>query len=126
MIEKIKARLEYVADLYRTAPLGETLFLINAGQISWHYDEPLSLGLNVFGSLLGIAITANQFELRHWLEKLVSEHGYDNRAFETTIPEWGDRQTARVVAKNCGNLDDYVALCDSNRDRMVLANLRHF
>ncbi|UZE94305.1 MAG: hypothetical protein IB618_01905 [Candidatus Pacearchaeota archaeon] len=126
MIEKIKAGLEYIADFYRTAPVGETLFLMNAGPIPFTYDKPLLIGINILGSLICVHSTAKQFKLRRRLENSVSEHGYDDRAFETTILDWCDRQTARVVTKNCGNLDDYVALCDTNRERMSLANLRHF
>ena len=126
MIEKIKAGLEYIADFYRTAPLGETIFLMNVGLIPLDYDEPIALGINIFGSLTGVALTAKQFELRQRLENLVSKQKYNDRAFETTIPEWCDRQVARVVAKKYGNLDDYVALCESNKDKMSLPNLRHF
>jgi len=99
---------------------------MNAGQIPLTYDEPFLIGMNILGSLVGVAISAKQFKLRNRLEKSVAEHGYDDRAFEKTIPEWCDRQTARVVAKNYGNLDDYVALCESNNDRMSLPNLGHF
>jgi len=126
MIEKIKAGLGYVADFYRTAPLGETIFLMNAGQIPLNYDEPLLLGMNILGSLGCVALSAKQFKLRRRLENSVTEYGYNDRAFETTIPEWCDRQVARVVAKNYGNLDDYIALCKSNKDKMSLPNLKHF
>ena len=114
MIKKIRAGLKYIVDFYRTSPIGETLFLINAGQIPFN-DNPFLISMGIFGSLVGVAITTKQFKLRHRLESSVSKQGYNDKIFKTTIPEWCDRQTARVVAKNCGNLDDYVALCDTNR-----------
>ena len=126
MFEKIKAGLGYMVDFYRTAPFGETMFLINAGVITWNYDEPFLIGASLLGSLGAIGLTKKQFKLRKRLENSVSKHGYDDKAFETTIPEWCDRQTARLVAKNHGSLDNYIALCDTNKDRMSLANLRNF
>ncbi len=126
MIGKIKAGLEYIADFYRTAPIPETIFLTSAGVIPFFYDEPLSMGVHIINSLICVAFTAKQFKLRCRLENSISEHGYDERIFETTIPEWCDRQTARVVAKKYGNLDDYVTLCDTNKGRISLSNLGHF
>jgi len=122
---KFKAGLEYVVDLYRTAPFGETGFLINEGFIPLNYDNPILLIMNILGSLGGIGLSIKQFRLRKRLEKSVSDHGYADRAFETTLTEWCDRQTARVVAKNYNCLDNYDALCNSNKDRMFLANLGH-
>ena len=87
MIEKIKAGLEYVVGLYRTAPIGETMILINAGLITGIYDESFSIVFGVIGSLAGFSLTVQQFRLRKRLENSVSKHGYDNRAFKTTIHE---------------------------------------
>jgi len=112
MIKKIRAGLKYITDFYITAPVGETIFLMNAGQIPFDYRNPLLMSINIIGTLAGAALTIRQFKLRHRLESSVSKHGYNDKIFEPTIPLWCDRQTARVVTKNCGNLNDYVALCN--------------
>jgi hypothetical protein len=128
MIEKIKAGLRYAADFYRTAPIGETIFLINAIPLTlsfYNKDIPI-VCLNAVGALSGIVFAAKKFRLKQRLEKSVAEDGYDNRNFKTTIPEWCDRQTARVVAKNNGHLDDYIALCESNIEMMYWPNLKNF
>ena len=126
MIEKIKSGLGYAPDFYRTAPLGETIFLMSAGQIPLTYDDPLILGASILISLYGVALTAKQFRLRRRLEKSVSKHGYIDKVFETTNKKWCDRQTAIVVTKNCGNLDDYIALCESNKGKISFPSLGHF
>lgn len=117
MVDIIKSGLKYIIDFYRTSPLAESMVLLNAIQIPSNFDNIGLLGLNVLFTVAGISITAKQFRLRKRLEQSVSEHGYDNRTFYRTIPEWCDRQTARVVAENCGHLEDYVALCQANRDK---------
>ncbi len=114
-----------MADFYRTAPIPETVFLMQAVAIPVQYDTPLLMGTSIFNSLVAIVFAAEQFKLRRRLENSVSEHGYTDKAFKTTIPAWCDRQTARVVAKNCGSLDDYVALCDTTEGRKSFQKLGH-
>ena len=123
MINKIKNSLTYIADLYRTAPLGETICFLNASQIPFDLDKPAIVGIALFGSFCGVALAIKQFKLRRRLEKDVLEKGYDDRIFEKTIPEWCDRQTARVAARTYGHLDDYVNLCKRNKDRMNFPDL---
>jgi len=126
MIKKIKTGLEYIADLYRIAPLGEFVLLFNAPQIPFNYDRPILLACNIFGSVAGAAIMARQFKLKRRLDNSISEQGYQDRIFETTIPSWCNRQTARTVAKRHGHLDDYIALCESNKDKMNLPDMTYF
>jgi hypothetical protein len=123
MLDKIKSGLDCIADFYRTAPLGETIFLMNAVQITWNYDEPFTLGMNFLGSLAGVLLAAKQFRLKQRLESSIQKHGYDDGVFKKTLPEWCDRQTARVVVKKYGNLDEYESLCQDNKYRMGLSNL---
>ncbi len=123
MKQTITSKLEYMVDFYRTAPFGETMFLLGAGIGFVNYDFPPLLFPGVYWSILGIAFTAEQFMLKRRLERSLSQHGYEDRVFETTIPEWCDRQMTRVVAEKHGCLEDYVALCEKHRDRMKLQNL---
>ena len=126
MTEGIRGGLEYVADLYRTAPLGETILLLNAIPLAWNYNNPVMIGIDIIGCAIGVGLTVRQFKLRRRLEKYMSRHDYDDRLFDLTISEWCNRQTARVVAKNYGCLDEYVALCEDNKDNMSFADLPNF
>ena len=126
MINSLKNKINLIADFYRTAPLGESFFVLNAGFMAVNYDRPLVFGLNLFATLGCVMLTKTQFDLRKRLENSVTKHGYDERVFETTISEWCDRQTARVVAKNYGYLEEYVSLYESNKDRISFPNLRNF
>ena len=122
----IKNGLKHIADFYRTAPYGETWALFSAGSVFLTYDNPLLFVAIMGGTLGGIDSVKNQFKLRKRLEKSVSEHGYNNSVFERTIPNWCDRQTARVVARNCGHLDSYVDLYRNNKKQIILSDLPNF
>lgn len=113
MFEKIMHGIDYAVDLYRIAPFGETLFLVNAGNAAYFHDNPFTVAFSIVGSLGGIAIAAKQFRLKNRLEKIISKNGYDDRVFKRTTYAWCDRQTARVVAKRHGYLDRYNSLCKS-------------
>lgn len=128
MLKKVKSALNYVTDFYRTAPMGETLFLANVGVGSLCLSCGFPLGMNIalFGSLGGIVASEQQFKLRRRLEKSVSEYGYTENVFYKTISSWCDRQTARVVAKRADHLEDYVNLYKSNKEEISFPDLGHF
>jgi hypothetical protein len=129
MFHAINKGLKAVADFYRVAPFGETIFLLGSGFAAQEIicDNPKELYVMPLAySLLGAILTATQFGIKSHLEKRLQQHGFEERDFEWTVPAWCNRQTARVVTEKYECLDKYVALCEKNKPRQKWRDLRHF
>lgn len=122
-----KPDLDGAWEFFRTAPLGETIILLNLATLVMDLiaNDP-TYYYKFAGAALGALLTLRQFALRHRLEKSVQEYGYTDRAFGTTTHEWCARQTALVVADNCGNRAEYLQLCLRNREEMELPFVPNF
>ncbi|MBI5065871.1 hypothetical protein HZA97_06550 [Candidatus Woesearchaeota archaeon] len=127
MIKKIKSGISTVWDFYRTAPFGETSALI----LSHYAFEAFKKNLLLEGSLIVISavfsvwVARDQFKLKKRLEDHIEDHGFTSEGFETTIPTWCGRQTARVVAEKHNCLDEYVKLCEQYKGTMSYRFLPH-
>lgn len=133
-------RLDNFRDTLRTAPVG-------LGAVAMHVMENISLialtnpempdsaqqgaaytvwaASAAIGLASGGGIMYKQFRLRHRLERIVDNHGYDERAFTTVTNTWCDRQTARVVCERAGILPQFEELCDTRKDSMRLSSIPH-
>lgn len=116
---KIKKGIGYIVDLYKTAPLGETMFFIGAteAKLGFHWNDTYEILLGLTGCAGGALLTVIQFRLRNELEKAASRNGYDKEEFSKTLRVACDRQTARVVARRYDFLEDYNALCEVRKKR---------
>lgn len=84
-----------------------------------------SVSTMVIGLVGGLTMGYRQHVLARRLEHSIINHGFVDRAFLTTTPEWCARQTARVVCEEHGVLDKYKKLCDANKSTMQLPRLPH-
>ena len=122
----IKKAARYISDFYRTAPFAETILILTVGYTIKRHESIIDVGLGIMNSVICAGLTKKQFDLRQRLEKLMDKYGYDKRYFKKTLTEWCDRQTARVVAKNSGHLEDYVKLCEDNKEHMRYSWIKNF
>jgi len=113
-----------IADIYSTAPLGETLLAYNLASSVISYkllDKPLhsyiALSFGIAGAAASIPLIIRQFNLRKKLENSVKEFGYDKRVFYNTLDLWCDKQTAKVAARNTGCLDKYLSLIENGAEK---------
>lgn len=116
--KQIKSGIEYLADIYRTAPFAETVLFMGAAELALGlYVDMDFLLLGALAIPCGISLTIDQFKLRRKLEKSISELGYMGKDFKKTRHLWCDKQTASVVARRHGCLEEYLALCDKVQER---------
>lgn len=112
--------LRQVLDFIRTAPFAYSLFALDAstGGFMLSTDYPYAVSINIIGGGLSIFLMQQQFKLRKRLEKSISRHGYNDRVFSKTTPTWCDRQVGMLVARNAGELDSYMDLCENNKGEL--------
>ena len=113
--------VRWAGDTLRTAPFGFSLAAINlvSPVIGLVEDGPelsdlSAMPVSAFGLAMCGILVARQFRLRHRLERFVRNDGFNEAAFQRTTGEWCNRQTARVVCRNSGHLEEYEALCEQN------------
>lgn len=116
-----------ILDIYRTAPYGENLLAIaiTAGVVNFKDLPSIILPCTLLG-LSGAIAAGHQFMLRARLKSAIKYYGYKDELFYPTITEWCNRQTARVVARESGHLDDYIKLCERNKGIQEFKSLPHF
>lgn len=127
MEERPPSTFEKMAEIYRVAPYGETLFLWNLfwGLTTYGLgNAPISI-FGLSGALISIIVVRNQFRLKSRLEKTLRVNGYQDRNFTPTLSEWCNRQTARVVTEKFGYLEQYETLCQNNPDKQKLRSVPH-
>lgn len=68
--------------------------------------------VGVFG---GLALAAKQLARARTLERVLDEHGYDDRFLDLYTKEWCARQTARVICEEKGVLPQFENLCEREK-----------
>lgn len=126
MMQKIKSGISNVWDFYRTAPFGETsLALFGYYGFKAVREDPYFILPFLAAGVLGVLAVKKQFKLKRSLEDNIRENGFTSECFERTIPTWCGRQTARVVAEKHGCLDEYIKLCEQQKQLMTHNYIPH-
>jgi hypothetical protein len=112
-------------DTFRTAPVGTGRVILGTSGLAVE-AELLAHNPNIYEALpaplilASIAIgglkAASKNRLRDRLEASIERQGYNDRVFAKTLGTWCSRQTARVVCKEYGYLEDYEKLCEQADD----------
>lgn len=132
--------LRHPIESIRTAPLGFANLGVAGGWMGYQTMEAIEISPNAtqaavhigsaallaaWMSMLGGSLVKRQFKRRDYLENSLKEGKFDDKDFGKTVPEWCMRQTARVVAKKHGRLDQYEELCNDNQSAQRLRWLPH-
>ncbi len=120
-------------DALRTAPFGFSLIgltILNGPVLALTENGAEALDLLVIpldgaSVAIGGIFVVRQYRLRRRLEDSIERNGYDDRLFDPTTKEWCNRQTARVVCGNSGDLAQYEALCEQKRATNELPRMPH-
>jgi hypothetical protein len=125
----ITSSIKDVIDFVRTAPLGIGLSVVTL-TLSISSDDAGAMLLSLGYLIPSSSLIVRQMHLRHRLENIINSKGYRDADFQKTLPEWCDRQTAMVVARNSGNQEKYENLYTINKkdhpDTMSFKWLPHF
>lgn len=113
-------------DLFRIAPLGESMALANLVGALLNHGTPIVSVIGVIGALCGSAIAFKQFKLKGSLEKSISTHGYQERVMDATLRTWCDRQTTRVVSEKYHMLSRYDMQIMDSKKKLELRKIPHF
>lgn len=73
----------------------------------------------------GISKARSSFALRKRIENHIDNHGYSDRALESTVPLYCSRQAARVACGATGHLDEYEKLCESSELLIICSKVPH-